>query len=81
MNKEKTKEASNFNCKIKKSKIQIAEKNWTHYLGMTDSTYEIDQVELYWIISKLLFVLHQQHHKISTERKSSSSYPLFLKKR
>lgn len=63
MNKEKKKKHLILIVRLKNLKYRLrrqnSEKNWTHYLGMTDSTYEIDQVELYWIISKLLFVLHQ----------------------
>ena len=46
MNKEKQKQHLILIVRLKKLKLRLqrqnSEKNWTHYLGMTDITYETD---------------------------------------
>ena len=47
MNKEKKKKHLILIVRLKNLKYRLrrqnSEKNWTHYLGMTDASYEIDQ--------------------------------------
>lgn len=46
MNKEKKKQHLILIVRLKNLKLRLrrqnSEKNWTHYLGMTDATYETD---------------------------------------